>query len=384
MQAIGKAVGDAQPNDVSDVTLIQAALVKIARPLAKGRVAGPYLPSYSGTFGKGTADALTAFQNDHKLSGARVTGGHVNPGDATFQALAAALPRDVADLRVLQHARTAYLGGSQADFTNRLTEAGGKSFTAAFVLKVNATIRRMFTETGLVLAVDPDGDHRTFQKQYALRTSGRGVTHAGPGESNHNFGGAVDLGFKGLRWLKPDGTMVQEAGWWLAGMPANNQQAFWDKLRSTGIACGAFRGPLGDRPHLQNWNDAGVSMVSRLAVLLTRSGSMKWTAAHGVYNCDLGFGGALVPVGTSIQIWEQRATVDAPTIRRLRTAHQAHGAAPRGPAQNPEPARHAPTPHRPGASGRPIVDDAGVTAMRQSLRHQFDVAEAHWRDWTAR
>ena len=187
MQAIGKAVGDAQPNDASDATLIQAALVKIARPPAKGRVVGPYLSSYSGTFSKGTAEAITAFQNDHKLSGAQVTGGRVNPGDATFQASAAALPRDVAHLRVLPHARTAYLGASQADFTNRLTEAAGKSFTAAFGLKVSATIRRMFTETGIVLAVDPDGDHRTFQKQYALRTSERGVTHAGPGESNHNF-----------------------------------------------------------------------------------------------------------------------------------------------------------------------------------------------------
>lgn len=410
MQAIGKAVGDAQPNDASDVTLIQAALVKIARPAAKGRPVGPYLSSYNGIFGKGITEAITAFQNDHKLSGAQVTGGRVSPGDGTFQTLAAALPRDVADLRVLPRARTAYIAAPQADLVNRLSEAGGKLFTAAFGLKVSATIRRMFTETGIVLAVDPDGDHRTFQKQYALRTSGRGVTHAGPGESNHNFGGAVDLGFKGLRWLKPDGTVVQEAAWWLAGMPESNQQAFWDKLRSTGIACGAFNGPLGDRPHLQNWNDAGVSMVSRLAVLLTRSGSMKWTAAHGVYSCDLGFGGALVPVGSAVQIWEQRAMVDAAAIHRLRTAQHTHGATPRssstGPAQRPGPAPHGPgllgnrlpaagpgTPphpasasHRPGVPGsRPIANDAAeVAAMRQALRQQFEVAEAHWRDWTAR
>ena len=386
MQVLGKAVGETQPNDVTDVTLIQAALVKVAQPAAKGRTAGHYLSSYSGTFGKGTAEAITAFQADHNLSGPHITGGRVSPGDATFQALAAALPRDVADLRVLPHARTAYVGASQADFTNRLTEAAGKLFTAPFGLKVSATIRRMFTETGIAVSVDPDGEHRTFQKQFELLTRRHGVTKAGPGESNHNFGGAVDLGFKGLRWLKPDGTVVQEQLWWLADMPASNQEAFWDKLRSTGIACGAFRGPLSDRPHLQNWNDAGVSMVSRLAALLTRSGSMKWTAAHGVYRCDLGFGGALVPVGTSVQIWDHKATVDAATIRRLRTAHQAHGAAPRGPAQRPGPALHEPTPHRPGAPGSPPAanDAAEVAAMRQALRHQFDVAEAHWRDWTAR
>ena len=381
MQAVGKAVGDGQPNEVGDVTLIQAALVKIAGPAGKGRPAGHYLPSYNGTFSKGTTEAITAFQNDQKLSGAQVTVGRVNPRDGTFEALAAALPRDVADLRVLPRANTAYVGASRTDFTNRLGEATSKLFTAPFKVKVSATISRMFNEIGIVLAVDPDGDHRTFQKQYALRTSGRGVTKAGPGESNHNFGGAVDLGFKGLRWLKPDGTVVQEAAWWLAGMPASNQQVFWDKLRSTGIACGAFHGPLGDRPHLQNWDDAGVSMVSRLAALLTRSGSMKWTAAHGVYSCDLGLGGKLVPVGTSVQIWEQKATVDAATIRRLHTAHQAPGANPQGPVQRPGPA-----PPQPGAPGsRPPANDATeVASMRQALRQQFDLAEAHWRDWTAR
>ena len=57
-------------------------------------------------------------------------------------------------------------------------------------------------------------------------------------------------------------------------------------------------------------------MVSRLAALLTGSGSMKWTAAHGVYSCDLGLGGKLVPVGTSVQIWEQKATVTAATMQR--------------------------------------------------------------------
>ena len=48
MQAVGKAVGDGQPNEVSDVTLIQAALVKIAGPAGKGRPAGHYLASYNG------------------------------------------------------------------------------------------------------------------------------------------------------------------------------------------------------------------------------------------------------------------------------------------------------------------------------------------------
>ena len=145
MQGIVKAVGEAQPNQTSDVTLIQAALVKIARPAAKGRPAGHYLQSYDGSFGKETTAAIAAFQADHKLSGPQVTNGRVNPGDGTFQALAAALPPDVTDLRVLPGAKTAYVAAARADAMTRLSEAGGKSFTAPFGLKVAATIRRMYT-----------------------------------------------------------------------------------------------------------------------------------------------------------------------------------------------------------------------------------------------
>lgn len=399
MQTIGKAVGEGQANAAADVTLIQAALVKIARPAAPGKPASAYLSSYDGAFGKSTAEAITAFQTDRKLAGANIAPGRVAPGDGTFQALASALPQEVSDLHVLPGAKTAYLGATQADLANGLTQAAGKTFTADFGPKVSATIRKMFADYAVALVIDPDGDHRSFQKQYDLRTSGRNVTHAGPGESNHNFGGAVDLGFKGLRWLKPDGTVVQEASWWLDDMPLANQQAFWNTLRSTGIACSAFRGPVGDSPHLQNWDDSGVSMVSRLAELLTRVGTMKWAVSHSVYSCDLGLGGALVPVGTSVQIWSLQATVDAATIRRLRAAQQVHGAGQAGAAAPPQPpgarppaatstaAPHGPqttgAPARPGVSPPPPSDADEVKAMRQALRQEFEKAETHWQDWTA-
>lgn len=393
MQAISKAVGEGQPNVTEDVTLIQAALVKIAKPAVPGKPAGPYLASYDGVFTKSTTNSILAFQADRKLAGPNVAAGRVAPGDGTFKALAAALPQDMADLRALPGARTAHLAAKQANLVNRLTEVAGKTFTTDFGVKVNATVRKMFADTGIALAIDPDGDHRTFQKQYNLRTSGRGVTKAGPGESNHNFGGAVDLGFKSLRWLKPDGTVVQEQLWWLGDMPQRNQQPFWDTLRNTGIACGAFRGPLGDRPHLQNWNDDGVSMVRRLAALLTRVGDMKWSVAHGVYSCDLGLGGALVPVGTSVQIWNMQATVDEATIDLLRSArlkrdegrHPAAAAAPQQPGARPQ----VPAASAPPGSARPNAAPAAptkvneVAAMQQTLRHEFESAEAHWRDWTA-
>jgi hypothetical protein len=58
MQALGKALGEAQPNDVHGVTLVPAAQTKIARPATKGRAAGHYLSRYDGTFANGTTEAM--------------------------------------------------------------------------------------------------------------------------------------------------------------------------------------------------------------------------------------------------------------------------------------------------------------------------------------
>lgn len=62
-----------------------------------------------------------------------------------------------------------------------------------------ALVRTMFTTYQLVLTVAPSGGRRTFQNQYDIATDGSGATDAGPGESNHNFGQAVDIGFNHLK-----------------------------------------------------------------------------------------------------------------------------------------------------------------------------------------
>jgi hypothetical protein len=65
---------------------------------------------------------------------------------------------------------------------------------------------------GTVEVQRADGTRRTFEAQYQLTLNvqnGKAVTNAGPGESNHNYGQAVDIGFKALRWLKKDGTPVE-------------------------------------------------------------------------------------------------------------------------------------------------------------------------------
>ncbi|WP_419808899.1 hypothetical protein [Sphingomonas sp.] len=418
MQAIVGAVGDGAANAISDVALVQAILVKTVRaagaaqpaspshPAVPARAAGPYLASYSGTFGPTTNAAIRAFQADHvfrspagqTVANARATEGTVAPGDATWERLVAQVPADFKNLRALVGHKTVYIEATADELQAKLTELAGKTFTDTFRVKVAATIRRMHADHGIAIGVDPRGDRRDFQTQWRIRHDTPANTNAGPGESNHNFGGAVDLGFDGWRWLKSDGTVVTEQPWLnrMTKLDAAATTPFWDALRTAGTASGAFRGPAGDRPHLQNWNDANVSMRTRLAAHLAASGTMQWSAAHGVYSCDLGFGGAKIAVGTAMEVWNHEATVDAAAIARLRAAAPRRPGAPGAGGPPGRPGAPPTVPQtRPGApaaatAGRPAapVDPraaaaAEVTAMRDALRHEFELADTNWRNWTA-
>jgi hypothetical protein len=402
MQLITGTVGEGGGNNISDVALIQAILVKTQRPMTATPPGGPFLASYDGVCGDGTKAAIRDFQNHHvfvsadgrqSVANPNATAGLVSPNDATWAKLLEKVPAAFSDLRVLTGGKTVYVAATAAQLAAKIAAANALTFTQAFRTKVIACINRMHTLHGIAIGVCRQGDRRNFQTQYDLLTSGRGVTNAGPGESNHNFGMAVDLGFEGLRWLQSDGTVTEnETSWFHRLDPRQVLTAealkFWEALRTAGTSAevGAFRGPVGDRPHLQNWNDAGVSMAARLANLLTRSGTIRWTATRGAYSSDLGFGGELFAVGTAAQIWNRQATVTIEMLTRARTGQPAAARAAQAPAGAPQ--RQAPpVPPQGGPPNRPpqqpaAVTQADVTAMRQELRRQFELADANWQNWT--
>ena len=78
----------------------------------------------------------------------------------------------------------------------------------------------------LGLADCPEGpEYRDFERQAGIETEIRGK----PGESCHNFGLAVDLGFHELRWIaikswsgtkyvKPNEKRIVTDTWWLHGL----------------------------------------------------------------------------------------------------------------------------------------------------------------------
>src|SRR6266446_1442354 len=141
---------------------------------------------------------------------------------------------------------------------------------------------------------------------------------------------AVDLGFEGLRWLTANGTVVENETSWLHQLDPSQVLVaealkFWDALRAVGTSAevGMFAGPVADRPHVQNWSDAGIDMASRLADLLTRSGTMRWAGQQQRYRCDLGLRGELFPVGNASQVWNRQATVTVDMLTRARAASAA-------------------------------------------------------------
>lgn len=393
MQTITGSVGHGGANKVHDVALVQAMLLKIPRPFQQVPQYSTYLSSYDGACGPATIAAIKDFQKDYVFAQAQaataVAGkpapvlstilpflatdakeGVVAPDDSTWQQLLFNVPLAFSDMRVLNGGKTVYLAATEEDCQASVADVMKRTFNEAFRAKVIAVIQAVFKNYAIAMRVTPDGGRRTFDQQDAILRRGDGATHAGPGESNHNYGQAADFGFPGLPWLKSDGSVTKHETPWLAklspgAVPNAQAMCFWNVLRSTGIAQGLFRGPESDRPHLQSWSDAGVNMGRRLADLLNKSGSMKWSSFHSSadghyhYKSDLGLGGDLIDAGMGSDIWNESATIT------LAALQQAVNAA----------ATRTGTPPK-------TVTAADVTAMKKELRRQFGLADANWQNWT--
>lgn len=419
MQKIKDTVGEKGTNKKSDAALVQAILLKIKRPPGS-TPAGPYLASYDGDCGPATKAAIQAFQDDHVfvssdgracVANPKATAGLVKADDATWQKLLEQVDPDFSDMRVLENGKTVYVAATEEEAAGRTGEVGGLTFTAAFRPKVINCINGMFKQYGIAIGVCPDGDRRDFQTQYRILMKRDGSTHAGPGESNHNFGMAVDMGFRGLRWLKKNGDVTQKETCTMhqldPGQKGTGEAAlFWDALHAVGTSgtVGLFRGPVWDQPHLQNWSDTGIDMATRLADLLTRLGTMRWRGANQAYTCDLGLGGEYYRVGTAEQIWNYQATITVDILKRARAAEtQATGQQAQGAGQGAGAAQAPGGGLRAGASmpraavvpgGTPLtplrgpqpkpITQADVLDMQRKLRSQFELADSNWPSWTAR
>jgi hypothetical protein len=253
---------------------------------------------------------------------------------------------------------------------------------SVFRTKVVLLVDTMFANHKIVLSVTPSGGRRTFQQQFDTFTKTTS-TKAGPGESNHNFGRAVDIGFNGLEWLKGDGAKTKD-DFWLNKLTKDGKDAdgnkraaeLW-KARDNIAVRGApalFNSILdGDDIHLQSFDD-NLPNDKALAALLNLVGTFKWEAEHNKprkYLCDCGFGGTMFNVGRTVDIWDLKATLSKAMIAQARTEQLVAAATPKGPA-----AVKAVVPVK-----EKDVKDDDVKALRKSLKDEFVTAETNWAKW---
>jgi hypothetical protein len=421
MVEIRKGVGDGGQNSVDDAALIQAMLV-----LAKSAAGKGYLDRYDGVVGKGTKEAILAFQLDQKLIAkgsaadknpavtkaptagqaaapppaagigkgspyltlvAGAVPGLVNPNDPTFAKLMALIPPTFKDIHTLPGGKTVYLPEDEATMkASRDAVTSEAGFVADFRDKVALLVETIWKSTKIVVRIaGKTGTRRDFETQYQLTfqkdAKGNPVTHAGPGESNHNFGQAVDLGFESLRWLGSHGEVVTKEDSWLHKLDPTQAATgeagrFWALLRDVGTKApvGLNRGPVSDHPHLQTWDDSKVHMPERLAALLTQVGAAKWKGAQGVYRTDFGMGGNYYFVGTAKAVWGGNAMVFPPQLAEAMTAKAKAAASKAGPLS-------------PEWKNFKTVAAKNVTAkqvkeMQELLRSDFRKADKAWTQWT--
>jgi hypothetical protein len=403
--------GTGAANQFHDVALIQAMLRVIGSP--KGH---PYLAGhYNGVCGSQTISAIMEFQTDHRTAnlpaappsspfklgvpalkqpsipnpdsraggalktpvlGAPASGfgpsfslpslmkddfGVIKPGGATMDALNDLLPASHKGIRTAPGAHLVYWSGSaQASAASAAAIAAETRLNEDFRKKVANVVTLMFNKYELVLSLAGKiGGPRTFQEQFVQRRDKPNTTKAGPGESNHNFGQGVDLGFYPIKWMGLSGQPVDD-DWWLNKLVPGHKlwsDELWGLRNEIAVdQLGLFPSGLeGDVYHLQRFSDGddNVSMVNSLAKLLDTAGAMSWRHHGGGYECDLGFGGPWRHVGKSMEIWAETGPMHKDWI--------AHG---KGVAVT-------------------AVSDGDLTAMRHALKADFEAAEAARDQWVA-
>jgi hypothetical protein len=350
--SITDSVGDGATNKTHDVALVQAML-----RIVKNAKGVPYLTgNYDGSYGTGTKDGIIAFQKDNaKVIQAGQKGkekeGVVDAGGTTLATLSAALPATHKELRIIPNTKTVYLEGLAADAT---ASAGAirsdAEFEAVFKANLASLVDTIYAQHRIVLWITPTGRRRTFAQQ-AAETQ----TNAGPGESNHNFGRASDIGFRGLRWLAGDGQIKKDDDWLnvLNGVSSAKANALWDARDALAAKIPLYHLDF-ERIHLQLYHQSTFNNPRSLVKLLNTVGKAKWETG---YKSDFGLGGALFQVGSAKQIWAGNATVSKADLAKALTAKT-----------------------------QKVVKETDIKAqqivdMQKALKADFEAADKNWVKW---
>lgn len=398
MPDIKDSVGDGGTNAVHDVAMVQLMLQAV-----KDAKNTPYFNAdYTGTYADTVKNAIIAFQKDQKLLPPPPTAGAKVPANAekqgliaknsqTLAKLNAAVPAKYAKATIIANTKTIYLAMDAAIAEGSAKAINGKpDMDLTFRGNAAKLVNQVFAQHKIALTIPGSGWHRTFAQQAALSPA---VTGAGPGESNHNYGQAVDIGFNELNWVEGNGDIVQ-TDYWLAKMPTAKSLPFWTARNKIATGLNIFPTHFpGDLIHLQAFDDANVGYANSLASLLNVvSKTLKWEAVPGhpnQYNNDYGLGGAKFLVGTAREIWAGNALIkkaDLATALNAKLAKDAKfdvlkffGVAPAAPQKTPPAPVKAPPP--PPLLKETDIKDAYLVKIKKDLKADFVLADQNWTKW---
>lgn len=418
MPTLSGSVGEGSTsNRKHDVVLVQVLLKVAKNPKSKTPF---YAGILDGAYGGGTKSAIVAFQNAFSLvtaakpapalvpsgaqssTGSSVAGanagatavasaladrpGLIQPGGATFKKLvelAIAVNADYGLLRALPDTRFVYIEMTDADLAARIKTINDRELESNFREKVIALVKKTFATHKIALAGWGDLSYRrSFADQAKVLAAG--TSQAGPGESNHQFGQALDVGYVGLKFVKDNGTIGtvrnensfdSELHGWQKTALYKARNDIWEKPPQGAGTLFRIRlnGGDNDPNHYQNFNqfpdlypnDVKVDIRRSLADHLTHVSGMTWESqGGGVLACDLGLGGATVAVGSASKIWAGNASLTRHEYLKLLNAQRAK-------------------------SNLPALHDADVKKADfdrafASLKAAFETADRRWSEWVAK
>ncbi len=317
MQSLAGSVGGGGKNAVHDV-----ALVKFLMMVVKNSKGSSYLPlgDYTNVRDGSVSVAIRAFQQDTLLVDAvsgkpkpGVLPGLVEPGGATWAKLVAAVPDAYKTVRTTEGVTLVYFPMSPSALASAKGEIQAGGLKTEFQVKVTNLLDKFYAKSGIVVSANPNGLRRTFEQQVEMTYKS---SEASPGETIHNYGYAVDLGFTGLSYVSSTGATqtVDAHDRGFNKWPRIKEQIFAARNAIgtrelslfTTVALGG-----GDLFHLQNYADKPLDSVISFMKLLEKVGpmKMKWRPEYMTwtdYWCDLGLGGEQYYVGASVDIWADK------------------------------------------------------------------------------
>jgi hypothetical protein len=424
-QGLTADVGTHQANHQQDVALVKAML-----NVVRNKHHHPFLHGSLNEFWDGhVAHALKAFQieagtaappppHGHHGNGSHHAGHHargapaavapappvypdtlgvLKPGSATWNKLVEQLPtspHDFTRLAVLPDSTVVYLRADVDDRNASIDELADQPLDPEFRNKVVAVVRAVYDKYGIVLrgwTTNPtySSYRRDFDAQ--LQVYREKHSNAGPGEGDHNFGEAVDLGFPGLQWVGTFGAVhevrVQEdkhhhlRDW--EHRPREMRKALLKARNALVEANGLFTITAWngwDPFHVQAYRDGQANPARSLVAHLGRVNSgMRWKVGHTPhprahppdgdvtkgphYLCDLGLADLpenhFADLGTAPQIWGGSLT-----LKELRhKMAKARGAATKKHVHDHD------------------VPEKDVKDLREQIHTVFRQADLGWQSW---